>query len=110
MFHQEADGIAATAAAKAFIDLFYRGDSKGRGLLIMKGTKPQVIGAPLLKPHEAAYDLDDVYPAEYLLYGLLGDHDVCAGIGLHSKIAQFPQTSKVCPSDEPLPAVPEVQI
>jgi len=74
MLHQKADGIAAASAAKAFIDLFDGAYGEGRGLLVVKRAEAQVIGPTFFQPHETAYYLDDIDPAEYLLYGLLGDH------------------------------------
>jgi hypothetical protein len=71
MLHQKGDGIAAATAAKAFVDLLSGRDGERWRLLVVKGTEAKIIGASLLKLHEAAYDLDNIDPAKYLLYGLL---------------------------------------
>src|SRR5687767_15992037 len=73
MLHQEADGIAAAAATKTFIDLLGGGNGKRRSFFVVKRTESQVIGASFLQFYKAAHDIDDIYTAEYLLYGLLRD-------------------------------------
>jgi hypothetical protein len=40
----------------------------------VKGAKPEVIRAPFLQLYKTADDLNYVYPAKDLLYGLLRDH------------------------------------
>jgi hypothetical protein len=74
MLHQKADGIAAAPAAKALVYLFDRAYREGGGLLVVKWTKAEIVGPAFFQPYETAYYLDDIDPAEYLLYGLLGDH------------------------------------
>jgi hypothetical protein len=74
MLHEEGDGIAAAAASEAFIDLLGRRDGERRRLLIVKRTEAKIVGASAFQFYEAAYDLDYIDPAKYLLYGLLGDH------------------------------------
>jgi hypothetical protein len=44
MFHQETNGITASAATKTLVDFLGRGNGKRRGFFVMKGAKPQVIG------------------------------------------------------------------
>ena len=39
----------------------------------MKRAKAQVINASFFQFYKAAHDIDDIYAAEYLLYGLLSD-------------------------------------
>jgi hypothetical protein len=73
MLHDKADGIAAAAAAKAFIKLLSGRYRKGGGLLVVKGAEAQVLGAPFLQFYKAAHHGYDVEPAEYLLYGVGGD-------------------------------------
>ena len=75
MFHQEADGIAAAPATETFIDLLGGRYRKGRRLLVMKRTKPQVVGAPFFEFYEPADHFRDVDAAEDLLYGLRRDQD-----------------------------------
>jgi len=73
MLHQETDGIATFPAAKTFIDFFSRGNSEGRSFLIVEGTKSKIIGSPLFQPDKTSDNLNDVYPADDLLYGILGN-------------------------------------
>ncbi len=40
----------------------------------MKRAQSKIVGATFFQLDEAAYDLDDIDAAKYLLYGLLGDH------------------------------------
>jgi hypothetical protein len=40
----------------------------------MKRAEPKVIHASLLQLDKTSYDLDNIDPAQYLLYGLVCDH------------------------------------
>lgn len=73
MLHEKADGIAAFAAAKAFVNLFNRRNSERRRFFIVKRAQPKIVNAPLLQLYKPAYDLYYVNAALDLLYGLLGD-------------------------------------
>jgi hypothetical protein len=75
MLHEEVDGIAAFAATETFVDLLAAGNGEGRGFFVVKRAKAEVIGAAFFQFHEGADDLDDVYPVEDLLYGVLRDQD-----------------------------------
>ena len=74
MLHQEADRIAAAAAAKALVNFLGRGDGEGGRLFVVEGAETEVVGAALFRLYKAAYYLNDIDTAEDLLYGLLGDH------------------------------------
>jgi hypothetical protein len=74
MLHDKADGIAAAAAAKAFIYFFGGRYGERRRFFAMKRAKAQVIGAPFFQFYKTAYNFNNIYAAEYLLYGLLTDH------------------------------------
>jgi hypothetical protein len=74
MLHNEADGIAAAAATKAFIDLLGGRNGEGGRFFAMERTKPQIVSASFLQLYKTADDLNNVYPAEDLLYRLLSDH------------------------------------
>jgi hypothetical protein len=73
MVHEKADGIAAFAAAKAFVDFLNGRNGERRRFFIVKRAKAQVVNAPLLELNKSANDLYDINAALYLLYGLLGD-------------------------------------
>ena len=73
MLHQKADGITASAAAKALKDFLGWRYSEGRRFFIVKRTKSEVVGSPLFEFHKATYDFRDVNSAEDLLYGLRRD-------------------------------------
>ena len=73
MFHQEADGVAAAATAKAFVNFFCRRNGKRWRFLIVKRTKAEVVGSSFLQLHKATDYIDDIEPAKNLLYGVLRD-------------------------------------
>ena len=73
MFHQEADGVATAATAKAFVYFFCRRNRKRWRFLIVKRTKAEVVGSSFLQLHKATDHIDDIKPAKDLLYGVLRD-------------------------------------
>lgn len=74
MLHDEADTVAAFAAAETLVDLFTGRDRERRGLLIMKGAEAKIIGTSFLEFHKIAYYIKDIDAAKDLLYGSLRDH------------------------------------
>ena len=72
MVHEKADGIAAFATAKTFVDLLDGRDGEGRRFFIVKRAKAQVIDASFLKLYKATYYFNDVNAALNLLYRLWG--------------------------------------
>ena len=60
MLHQEANGIAVFAAAKAMEKLFGRADRKRRRLLAVERAQPHEIGPAFFELHIAAHHLDNV--------------------------------------------------
>ena len=70
MFHQKTDGITTTSATKAFINFLCRRYGKRRRFFIVKRAKAQIIGASFFQFHKSTDDLDNIDPAENLLYGL----------------------------------------
>ena len=74
MLHDKADGIAAGAATKAFIDLFAGRYGEGGRLLIMKRAQAKVVGAPFFQFNEGAHNIHNINAAEDLLYGVLRYH------------------------------------
>lgn len=74
VLHDKADGIAAGAATKAFINLFARRNGERRGFFVVKRAQTQVVGAPFFKFNEGAHYFHNVYAAEDLLYGVLRYH------------------------------------
>jgi hypothetical protein len=73
MFHQEADGVSAAPAAKAFVDFLAGRYGKGRGFLVVERAEAEVIRAPLFEPHKFSYHIDDVNTRKDFLYRLLGN-------------------------------------
>jgi hypothetical protein len=73
VFHQKTYCIAASAAAKTFIDFLGRGYGEGRRFFVVKGAKPQVISPSFLEPDKAADDFGDIDATYNLLYGLLSN-------------------------------------
>jgi hypothetical protein len=71
MLHQKADGIAASAATKAFIYLFGRRNGERRAFFVVKRAEAKVIGTPLFKLYKGAHYLRNINAALYLLYGVL---------------------------------------
>ena len=71
MLHQEADGIAAAAATKTFINFFSGRNREGGRFFVVERTKSQVVNSSFLELYKAANDIDDVDTALDLLYGLL---------------------------------------
>ena len=63
--------------AKALEDLFGGRDRKGRGLLVVKGTKSEVISAPSFQLYEIAHHVQDLRTVLYLLNGVGRDHATC---------------------------------
>jgi hypothetical protein len=80
MLHDEADGIAAGAATKAFIDLFAGRNGKRRTLFVMERAQAKIVSASFLQFHEGAYYFHNIYAAEDLLYGVLRYHFMGAKI------------------------------
>ena len=67
MLHQEADGVAVLAAAKAVKKLFAGADGERGRLLSMERAQAHEIGAALFELHIAAHDIDHVDTGEQLL-------------------------------------------
>jgi hypothetical protein len=78
MLHDEADTVAAFAAAETLIDLFTGGNRKRRGFLIMKRAEAKVIGSSFLEFHKIAYHIKYIDAAKDLLYGGLRNHGLRA--------------------------------
>ena len=75
MLHQKADAVAASSAAKTFIDLLGRGNRERRGFFIMKWAQSQVIGSSFFQLYKRSDDLHNINAAENLLYGVLGNQN-----------------------------------
>ncbi len=73
MFHQEADGVAVLAAAKAVVELLGGADAEAGRLFAVEGAQPHEVGAALLELHIAADDLHHVGAGEQFLDEGLGD-------------------------------------
>jgi hypothetical protein len=71
MFHQEAYGVAAFTATKAFINLFAWRNCERWRFFIVEGALSDVVNAPFFQSYKPANNFDDIYPRQYLLYGLL---------------------------------------
>ena len=71
MLHDEADGIAAFATTKTFINLFAWRYRKRRGFFIVKRAQAQVAGTPFFQFYKLADNINNIDATEYLLYGIL---------------------------------------
>src|SRR6266404_5730737 len=71
--HQEAEGVAARAAAEAVVDVALRVDRERRGLLGVEGAEPLPVLARALELHHLADDLEDVDAGADLVEVLLGE-------------------------------------
>ena len=60
VFHQETDGVAVFAAAKAVVELLGRADAEGRGFFAVKRAQAHEIGAAFFELHEATDDVHHV--------------------------------------------------
>jgi hypothetical protein len=60
MFHQEADGITASAATKTFVDFLNRRYRERGCFFVVKRAEAKVIGASFFQFDEASNDLGDV--------------------------------------------------
>jgi hypothetical protein len=74
MLHDEADWVATFATTKTLINLFAGRYSERRRFFVVKRTKAQVTGTPLLKFYKFADHIEDVNATKYLLYRILGNH------------------------------------
>ena len=73
MLHEEVDRIAAFATPETLVDLLAAGNGEGGGFFVVERAEPHVVGAAFLQFNEGTDDFHNVYPVEYLLYGVLGD-------------------------------------
>ena len=71
MLHDEADGISALTATKAFIDLLTWRHSERRSFFIVERAKAKVAGAAFFQLDKLTYHINNINAAEYLLYGIL---------------------------------------
>ena len=69
--HQEAEGIAAGAAAEAVVELLLGVHREGRRLLVVEGAAGAVVLAGLLQLHPAVDHVDDVDPLEQVVQEVL---------------------------------------
>ena len=71
--HQETDGRAVGAAAKAVIELLVGADGEGRRLFAMEWATGLVLVAGFFQWHTRVDDLNDIATVEYVIYEPLGD-------------------------------------
>jgi hypothetical protein len=71
--HDEAEGVATRAAAKAVIKLFVRADAERRGFFFVEGAAGSVIFAGFLHLHARANDIDDIGTVQKVVNKALGD-------------------------------------
>lgn len=74
MLHQKADGIAAFATTKTFINFFGRRNRERRSPFVMKRAETKVISASFFQFHKAADHINNIDATENLLYGILRYH------------------------------------
>jgi hypothetical protein len=75
MLHQEADGITAFAATKAFVNFLGRGYRKTGCFLIMERAEAQVVRTPFFKVYEFADHFNDIDSTDDLFNGFVPDHN-----------------------------------
>ena len=73
VLHQESDGVAARATAKAMVELLGRNDVEARGFFGVERAQTDEAGAGFTQRHVAADDVDDVDPGEQLVDEGLGN-------------------------------------
>ncbi len=83
--HDEAEGVAAGAAAKAVVELFVRADAEGRRLFLVERAEGAVVLAGLLQLDARTDHLDDVGAVEQVIDEGLGDQSGHRGIRLRSQ-------------------------
>ena len=77
MFHQETDGIAVFAAAKAVEKLLARTDRERGRFLAVKGAQPHVVGAALFQLNIPAHHLNHIGAGQQFLdKGLRNRHAI----------------------------------
>ena len=84
VFHQEVDGIAIFAAAKAVIELLARADRERRRFFTVKRAQPQQVGTGLFELHMATHHVGHIDAGQQFLNkavrnGHSGCH--CRGVG-----------------------------
>jgi len=89
MLHEEFDRITADAASEAFKDFLAGCNGKGRRFLIVKRAKPQVVGPPFLQFHEIAYNLHNINAGKDLLYSILRNQCLSAGLTANLLIFRY---------------------
>ena len=72
MVHDEAEGVAAGAAAKAVVELFVRADAEGRRLFLVERAEGAVVLAGLLQLDARTDHFDDVGAVEQVIDEGLG--------------------------------------
>lgn len=73
MVHDEAEGVTASAAAKAVIELLVRADAERRGFFFVEGAAGGVVLASFLHLHARADDIDDIGTVQKVVNKALGD-------------------------------------
>jgi len=76
MFHQEADGIPAFAAAETFKKSFCRRYSEGGRFFVVKRAIADIIAAPFFQLYEFAHYINDIDAVLYLFCCMPADHGV----------------------------------
>ena len=64
VLHDETDGRAVCATAKAVIELFCRADGEGGGFFVMEGAAGRVVPARFFQRHVSIDQFDDVDPGK----------------------------------------------
>jgi hypothetical protein len=70
--HDEAEGVAAGAAAEAVVELLLGIDAEGGGLFVVEGAARAVVLAGFLELHAPVDDVDDVDAIEQVIDEGLG--------------------------------------
>jgi hypothetical protein len=75
MLHDEVDGTATLAAAKAVANLLRRRHRERRRLLVVEWAQTNEVGATPAQTHEVAHHIHDVGSVENSIYSFPVNHD-----------------------------------
>jgi hypothetical protein len=80
MLHQELDSIATDTTSEALEYFLAGGYGEGWRFLIVKRTESKVVGSSFLQFYEIAYNLHNINAGKDLLYSVLRNQFLSAGL------------------------------
>ena len=104
VLHEEADRIAVRAATEAVAELLARAHRERRGLFVVEGTAGDVVLPRLAQRHVPFDDIDDVHPAEQLLFEIVRDQAPLPPQQMPAAVREKPARAR-CNRNEPLAAL-----